>query len=109
MKKTAILSFALLLLSLLPLSAGQSGKMVPEEPITATPVACSQLGGPVKGGKVHGKWPGLAVEQLYEGRDLALTTDFRDVFSEILVRHMGTRDVCSVFPEYNASPALGII
>jgi uncharacterized protein (DUF1501 family) len=40
------------------------------------------IGGDVKGGKVHGKWPGLANEQLYEGRDLALTTDFRSVFSE---------------------------
>jgi uncharacterized protein (DUF1501 family) len=50
-------------------------------------------GGSVKGGKVYGQWPGLATEQLYEGRDLALTTDFRNVFSEILVSHMQAHDV----------------
>ncbi len=47
------------------------------------------VGGHVKGQKVHGKWPGLAKEQLYEGRDLALTTDFRSVFSELLTNHLG--------------------
>ena len=47
------------------------------------------IGGSVKGGKVHGKWPGLEREQLYEGRDLALTTDFRSVFGEIASRHLG--------------------
>jgi uncharacterized protein (DUF1501 family) len=66
-------------------------------------------GGPVKGGMVYGKWPGLANDQLYEGRDLALTTDFRDVFSEILVRHMGARDVSAVFPDYKPSQTLGFI
>lgn len=40
------------------------------------------LGGSVKGGKVHGKWPGLEREQLFEGRDLALTTDFRSVLQK---------------------------
>jgi uncharacterized protein (DUF1501 family) len=66
-------------------------------------------GGPVKGGKVYGRWPGLAPEQLFEGRDLALTTDFRDVFSEILVKHMGVADVSKVFPGFNASAPLQII
>jgi uncharacterized protein (DUF1501 family) len=47
------------------------------------------IGGAIKGGKVHGKWPGLAREQLYEGRDLALTTDFRAVFGEIASQHLG--------------------
>ena len=47
------------------------------------------IGGGVRGGHVYGKWPGLAVEQRYEGRDLAVTTDFRDVFGEIVVRHLG--------------------
>ena len=42
------------------------------------------IGGGVRGGRVYGKWPGLAVEQRYEGRDLAVTTDFRDVFGEIV-------------------------
>ena len=54
----------------------------------------------MKGGKVHGKWPGLATEQLYEGRDLALTTDFRAVFSEILVKHLGAETLDPVFPGY---------
>ena len=63
------------------------------------------LGGPVKGGKVYGKWPGLASDQLYEGRDLALTTDFRDVFAEIAVRHMGANKPDMIFPGFNPSPA----
>jgi uncharacterized protein (DUF1501 family) len=69
------------------------------------------LGGPVKGGKVYGKWPGLATEQLYEGRDLALTTDFRDVFSEIAARHLGATNVNMIFPGFNANRAnyLGLI
>ena len=44
------------------------------------------LGGNVKGGKVYGKWPGLERDQLYQGRDLAITTDFRDVFAEVVTR-----------------------
>ncbi len=63
------------------------------------------LGGPVKGGKVYGQWPGLQPEQLYEGRDLALTTDFRDVFAEIISRHLGLKDLAPVFPKFQASPA----
>jgi uncharacterized protein (DUF1501 family) len=59
------------------------------------------LGGPVKGGKVYGKWPGLAQDQLYEGRDLALTTDFRDVFAELLVQHLMLKNPAPVFPGYN--------
>ena len=60
------------------------------------------LGGPVKGGGIYGDWPGLAPEQLYEGRDLALTTDFRDVLSELVERHLGNRDLASVFPGYHS-------
>lgn len=63
------------------------------------------LGGPVKGGKVYGKWPGLATEQLYEGRDLALTTDFRDVFAEVAARHMRASNLGTIFPGFNPSPA----
>ncbi|MBI4475398.1 MAG: DUF1501 domain-containing protein, partial [Acidobacteria bacterium] len=71
-------------------------------------------GGKVKGGKVYGEWPGLAPEQLYEGRDLALTTDFRQVFSEILVKHMGAKDVSRVFPGFRsaangANGSIGVI
>jgi len=62
------------------------------------------MGGPVQGGKVYGKWPGLAPEQLNEERDLALTTDFRDVLSEAVYSHLGNRSIKSVFPNYNGSP-----
>ena len=58
------------------------------------------IGGGVKGGKVHGTWPGLAREQLYEGRDLALTTDFRAVFANILTKHLGASTLDPVFPGY---------
>ena len=61
------------------------------------------IGGAVRGGRVHGRWPGLEREQLHEGRDLALTTDFRAVFSELLARHMGATDLATVFPGYSAS------
>jgi uncharacterized protein (DUF1501 family) len=63
------------------------------------------LGGSVNGGKVLGKWPGLAPEQLYENRDLAVTTDFRDVFGEVAQRHLGVQDLKAVFPGYDTSPA----
>jgi uncharacterized protein (DUF1501 family) len=59
------------------------------------------LGGPVKGGRVYGQWPGLEKEQLYEGRDLALTTDFRDVLGELVANHMGNRSLKGVFPGYD--------
>jgi uncharacterized protein (DUF1501 family) len=58
------------------------------------------LGNSVRGGKVYGDWPGLKSDQLYEGRDLALTTDFRAVFSEIAAKHLGTANLKTVFPGY---------
>src|SRR5690242_862778 len=61
------------------------------------------IGNSVRGGKVYGRWPGLKSDQLYEGRDLALTTDFRDVFGEIATRHLGSSDMKSVFPGYTIS------
>jgi uncharacterized protein (DUF1501 family) len=67
------------------------------------------IGGPVKGGQVHGKWPGLAPEQLYEGRDLALTTDFRAVFSEIARTHLGATKLDAVFPGYSAHATVGVL
>ena len=67
------------------------------------------LGGPVKGGKVYGKWPGLAREQRYEGRDLAITTDFRDVFAEVVTRHLGAKDISKIFPGYTYKQPLGIL
>ena len=62
------------------------------------------MGGPVRGGQVYGQWPGLAPEQLYEGRDLALTTDYRDVFAEIAQKHLGARLLNSIFPNYSVDP-----
>ncbi|MGZ3501991.1 MAG: DUF1501 domain-containing protein, partial [Gemmatimonadaceae bacterium] len=62
------------------------------------------IGGHVKGGKVHGRWPGLEQEQLYEGRDLALTTDFRSVFAEVVQAHLGARSLDRIFPGFAASP-----
>jgi uncharacterized protein (DUF1501 family) len=58
------------------------------------------LGGPVKGGQVYGRWPGLDQSQLYEGRDLALTTDFRQVMGEAVLRHLGNKNLNEVFPGY---------
>ena len=59
------------------------------------------IGGGVRGGKVYGRWPGLAVEQRHDRRDLAITTDFRDVFSEIVVRHLAVADAAAIFPGYD--------
>ena len=63
------------------------------------------LGGPVNGGKVLGKWPGLDPATRFEGRDLAVTTDFRDLFGEILTRHLGARELAAVFPGFTPDPA----
>ena len=63
------------------------------------------VGGGVRGGHVYGKWPGLAADRRYEGRDLAVTTDFRDVFGEIVTRHLGVSDARPIFPGYNVQPA----
>jgi uncharacterized protein (DUF1501 family) len=62
------------------------------------------LGGPVRGGRVYGRWPGLEQSQLHEGRDLALTTDFRTIVGESVARHLGNRDLNAVFPGFNNDP-----
>ncbi|HXM95727.1 MAG TPA: DUF1501 domain-containing protein [Candidatus Dormibacteraeota bacterium] len=62
------------------------------------------MGGKVKGGQVYGKWPGLDPHQLNEGRDLALTTDFRLVLGEILAKHSGVTDLRTVFPGFDNNP-----
>lgn len=62
-------------------------------------------GSAVNGGRILGKWPGLADGQLYENRDLAVTTDFRDVFAEIASRHLGATNLGKVFPGYRAGRA----
>jgi uncharacterized protein (DUF1501 family) len=61
------------------------------------------LGGPVKGGRVYGKWPGLSPEHLNEGRDLALTTDFRLLLSEVVYRHLGNKNLATVFPGFESN------
>jgi uncharacterized protein (DUF1501 family) len=61
------------------------------------------IGGGIRGGKVYGRWPGLAVDKRYEGRDLAVTTDFRDVFGELVVRHLGLTNPQPIFPGYTIS------
>ena len=66
------------------------------------------LGGPVRGGTVYGKWPGLEPEQLFENRDLAVTTDFRDVLGELVRAHLG-QDPAQVFPGYTVGDPLGLI
>src|ERR1700689_621757 len=58
------------------------------------------LGGPVRGGRVYGRWPGLDQSQLYEGRDLAITTDFRLVLSEVVSQYLGNKDLKEVFPGF---------
>src|SRR5206468_4688022 len=69
------------------------------------------IGGDVKGRKVHGKWPGLEPEQLNEGRDLALTTDFRSVFSEVAFKHLGAAKMDAVFPGFSGDQSkwLGLL
>lgn len=67
------------------------------------------LGGPVKGGKVYDKWPGLEKEQLFEGRDLAVTTDYRDVLGELVSGHMGQKDLEPVFPGFTPAARLGLL
>jgi uncharacterized protein (DUF1501 family) len=62
------------------------------------------MGGDVSGGQVYGKWPGLNDHQLNEGRDLALTTDFRSVLGEILTKHIGVADLKPVFPGFDNNP-----
>lgn len=67
------------------------------------------MGGPVAGGKVYGKWPGLEKEQLFEGRDLAVTTDYRAVLSELISGHLGQKDMTSIFPGFTMGDPLGLL
>lgn len=67
------------------------------------------LGGNVKGGKVLGRWPGLDDAERHEGRDLAVTTDFRALFGEVLTKHLGIADLSAVFPGYTSGNAVGAL
>jgi len=62
------------------------------------------LGGPVNGGRMLGRWPGLDPASRSEGRDVAVTTDFRDLLGEMLVGHLGATDLTRVFPGFNPNP-----
>ena len=64
------------------------------------------MGGSARGGEVYGKWPGLSVDDLYQGRDLAVTTDFREVISAVLARHLqlDSHQLAGVFPDFKAAP-----
>jgi uncharacterized protein (DUF1501 family) len=62
--------------------------------------AMMAIGAGVKGGRVYGKWPGLERDQLFESRDLQVTTDFRDVFAEVVTTHLGVGDPSGIFPGY---------
>jgi len=63
------------------------------------------LGGDVRGGRVLGRWPGLAPDHLYDRRDLAITTDFRDLFTEVATHHLHLPATTALFPGYTTPPA----
>jgi uncharacterized protein (DUF1501 family) len=63
------------------------------------------MGGSVRGKRVVGRWPGLDPAERFEGRDVAVTTDFRDLFGEVLTRHLGTTNLSAVFPGHRTDPA----
>ena len=68
------------------------------------------FGGGVRGGRLYGRWPGLAREQLFESRDLAVTTDFRTLFNEVATRHLAVPATAGLFPGWTPSaPQLGLI
>jgi uncharacterized protein (DUF1501 family) len=67
------------------------------------------MGGAVRGGRVYGRWPGLANEQLYEQRDLALTTDFRQVMAEAVAKQLGNPKQERIFPGFRNPGSLHLL
>ena len=69
------------------------------------------MGGDIKGGRVYSRWPGMSEGQLHDGRDLAVTTDYRSVLGEILSRHMRDENLKTVFPGFANDPKqfLGVV
>jgi len=69
------------------------------------------LGGQIKGGKVYGEWPGVSIGKLYQGRDLAISTDFRDVIVSLLEGHLQLDDakIHQVFPGYTPSQKISLV
>jgi uncharacterized protein (DUF1501 family) len=62
------------------------------------------MGGDIKGGKVYSRWPGMSDGQLHDGRDLAVTTDYRSVLGEIMAKHLGAPSLNAVFPGFTNDP-----
>ncbi len=95
------------LADVLVLTMSEFGRTVAENGTRGTDhghaTAMLVLGGGVRGGRVWGRWPGLAPERLFEGRDLAVTTDFRTLFSEVAVRHLGVPPGTPLFPGFTPS------
>ena len=94
--------------SVVVLTMSEFGRTIAENGNSGTDhghaTAMLALGGPVNGGKVLGRWPGLDPASRFEGRDVAVTTDFRDLFGEILARHLGAGDPSAVFPGFSPNP-----
>jgi uncharacterized protein (DUF1501 family) len=67
------------------------------------------MGGSVRGGRMLGRWPGLSPTQLYQNRDLAATTDFRDVYAEVARKHLGLTDMSTLFPGYSPGAGVGLL
>lgn len=67
------------------------------------------VGGGVNGGQVYGQWPGLHTDQLYDRRDLAITTDYRRVLSEILIRKLGNPHLGAIFPGYTGYDPIDVV
>ena len=67
------------------------------------------MGGGVRGGRIYGAWPGLASAQLYQGRDLAVAVDFRDVFAELARVQLGVSDTAALFPGFTPGAPLGLV
>ncbi|MBI4533496.1 MAG: DUF1501 domain-containing protein, partial [Candidatus Melainabacteria bacterium] len=67
------------------------------------------LGGNVNGGQIYGKWPGLSTQQLDEQVDLAVTTDYRTILSEILAHRLGNTNLDFVFPGFTGYSSLNLV
>ena len=69
------------------------------------------MGGDIKGGRVYSRWPGMSDGLLHEGRDLAVTMEYRSVLGEILSRHMRDEELKTVFPGFANDPKqfLGVV
>ena len=69
------------------------------------------MGGGIKGGKIYTRWPGMEENQLHDGRDLAVTTDYRSVLGEIITKHLGETKLSGVFPGFANDPRqfLGLV